>query len=105
MNHFKQLIQNWEDKATHAHDLIDLPIALNRSDLVKIKAFCEVYGLEQRSVIADLMATAIKEAEAAIPYVQSDEVIRIEDGEPVYGDAGRTPAFVEADQKIAKEQT
>lgn len=66
--------------------------------------FCEVYGLEEKSVIADLLAAAIKEAEAAIPYVQSNEVIRVEDGEPVYGDAGRTPAFVEAEQKIAKEQ-
>ncbi|MNN72150.1 hypothetical protein D3C81_1881580 [compost metagenome] len=75
---------------------------MHRADLVKIKAFAEVYGIPESTVIADLLSTSIKEAESAMPYVQGAEVIRVEEGEPVYCDAGKTPAFVEAEQAISK---
>ena len=37
-----------------------------------------------------------------MPYVKGSEVIRVEEGEEVYADVGKTPAFVEAEIKIFK---
>ena len=37
-----------------------------------------------------------------MPYVKGSEVIRIEEGEEIYADAGKTPAFIEAEQAISK---
>ncbi|OVZ07042.1 hypothetical protein [Pseudomonas aeruginosa] len=105
MNSFRDLLDAWDRNAAEAKDLVTVPVSLHRADLVKIKAFAEVYNLPESTVIADLLATSIKEAESAMPYVQGAEVIRIEEGEPVYGDAGKTPAFVEAEQRIAKQMT
>lgn len=103
MNSFRNLLDGWDKNAAEAYDLVTVPVSLHRADLVKIKAFAEVYGLTESTVIADLLACSIKEAESAMPYVQGSQVIRVEEDEPVYGDAGKTPAFVEAEQKIAKQ--
>ncbi|WP_060488749.1 hypothetical protein [Pseudomonas sp. NBRC 111121] len=105
MNRFRELLEQWDKKTTEAQDLTTLPVTLHRSDLVKIKAFAEVYGLDESTVTASLLALSIKEAESAMPYVQGAEVIRIEENEPVYADVGKTPAFVEAEQRIAKQMT
>lgn len=105
MNSFRDLLDVWDRNATQAQDLVTVPVSLHRADLVKIKAFAEVYGLDESTVTASLLALSIKEAESAMPYVQGAEVIRIEENEPVYADVGKTPAFVEAEQRIAKQIT
>ncbi|MNH36235.1 hypothetical protein D3C79_970060 [compost metagenome] len=102
MNSFRDLLDAWDRNAAEAKDLVTVSVSLHRADLVKIKAFAEVYGIPESTVIADLLSTSIKEAESAMPYVQGAEVIRVEEGEPVYCDAGKTPAFVEAEQAISK---
>lgn len=105
MNTFQDLLKNWEEKAAEAHELVQVNVSIQRSDLVKIKAFAEVYGLPESTITATLLATSIKEAETAIPYIQSSEVIRVEEGEAVYADAGKTPLLVEAEHKIHKAMT
>lgn len=102
MNTYQELLNDWEEKAAEAQDLVQVSVSIQRADLVKIKAFAEVYGLPESTITASLLTTSIKEAETAIPYVQGVEVIRVEEGEPVYADAGKTPALVEAEQKIHK---
>ena len=37
-----------------------------------------------------------------MPYVKGSEVIRVEEGEEIFADAGKTPAYVEAEQAISK---
>jgi hypothetical protein len=37
-----------------------------------------------------------------MPYVKGSEVIRVEEGEEIYADAGKTPAFVKAEQAISR---
>jgi len=37
-----------------------------------------------------------------MPYVKGSEGIRVEEGEDIYADAGRTPAFVEAEQVFSR---
>lgn len=102
MNTYQELLNDWEEKAAEDQDLVQVSVSIHRADLVKIKAFAEVYGLPESTITASLLTTSIKEAETAIPYVQGVEVIRVEEGEPVYADAGKTPALVEAEQKIHK---
>ena len=105
MNTFTELLKDWEAKATKEHEQVEISVTLHRSDLVKIKAFAEAYGLDESTVTATLLHVSIKEAEQAMPYVKGSQVIRVEEGEEVFADAGKTPAYVEAEQKIAKQLT
>ena len=102
MKTFQELLNNWEEKGAEAQDLVEINVSIHKADLVKIKAFAEVYGLSESTITATLLSTSIKEAEEAIPYVKGSEVIRVEEGEDIFADAGKTPAYVEAEQKIYK---
>lgn len=102
MNTFKDLLNDWEAKGAEAKDLVQVSVSIQRADLVRIKAFAEVYGLPEATITATLLTTSLKEAEAAIPYVKGSDVIRVEEGESVYADAGKTPLLVEAEHKIHK---
>ncbi|KTC17539.1 hypothetical protein AO391_00890 [Pseudomonas marginalis ICMP 9505] len=102
MKTFQELLNNWEEKGAEAQDLVEINVSIHKADLVKIKAFAEVYGLSESTITATLLSTSIKEAEEAIPYVKGSEVIRVEEGEDIFADAGKTPAYVEAEQKIHK---
>ncbi|EMO4458947.1 TPA: hypothetical protein ACG5BG_002012 [Pseudomonas aeruginosa] len=102
MNTFKTMLSNWENKAHDTSKLVEITLTIRKQDLVKIKAFSEAYGLDQSIITEGLIHSAIKEAETAMPYVKGSEVIRVEEGEEVYADVGKTPAFVEAEIKIFK---
>ena len=102
MDTFKTMLSNWENKAHETSKLVEITLTIRKQDLVKIKAFAEAYGLDQSIITEGLIHTAIKEAETAMPYVKGSEVIRVEEGEEVYADVGKTPAFVEAEIKIFK---
>ncbi|WP_295477173.1 hypothetical protein [uncultured Pseudomonas sp.] len=104
MNSFQALLNDWENHARQAQERSQVTLSLYRHDQVKIKALAEAYGLDEATVTEGLLHAALQEAEAAIPYVKGAEVIRVEEGEPVYDDAGRTPAFVAAEQRILKAQ-
>ncbi|MGX5793371.1 hypothetical protein ACWHY4_06225 [Pseudomonas sp. E2-15] len=101
MNSFAELLKNWERHSTEAANRTEISITLSTHDWVKIQAFAQAYGLDEGAVTEGLLHTAIKEAEQAIPYVKGTKVIRVEEGEEVYADAGKTPAYIEAEQKLA----
>ena len=102
MDTFKTMLSNWENKAHETSKLVEITLTIRKQDLVKIKAFAEAYGLDQSIITEGLIHTAIKEAETAMPYVKGAEVIRVEEGEDIYADVGKTPAFVEAENRIFK---
>lgn len=102
MNPFKSVIDKWQAKALEAEETTEVSITLKTADLVKIRAFAEVYGLPESEITVSLLEAAIKEAERAMPYVQGDTVIRVEDGEEIFDDAGKTPAYVEAERRLSK---
>ncbi|WP_449104805.1 hypothetical protein [Pseudomonas mohnii] len=102
MDAFKSMLSSWENKAHEASELAEITLTIRKQDLVKIKAFAEAYELDESVITEGLIHIAIKEAEAAMPYVKGDEVIRVEEGEEVYADVGKTPAYVEAEQAISK---
>ncbi|MEH6484513.1 MULTISPECIES: hypothetical protein [Pseudomonas] len=103
MNTFRDMLSNWESKSQEASERVEFTLTMDKHDLVKIKAFAKAYGLDEASITEDLIRSAIKEAEQAMPYVKGQEVIRIEEGEEIYADAGKTPLFVEAEQAISHE--
>ena len=102
MNTFEQMLSNWEAKAHEINDRAEYTLSLRQSDLVKIKALAEAYELPEAVITEGLLEAAMKEAEQAIPYVKGSEVIRIEEGEEVYADAGKTPAYVRAENRLSK---
>ena len=102
MEAFKTMFNGWESKSQEASERVEFTVTMDKHDLVKIKAFAEAYGLDESIITEGLIHTAIKEAESAMPYVKGSEIIRIEEGEEIYADAGKTPAYVEAEQAISK---
>ncbi|SHL97735.1 hypothetical protein [Phytopseudomonas punonensis] len=102
METFREMLNRWESKAKEASERVEYTLTLGKQDLIKIKAFAEAYGLDEATITESLLQSAIKEAEQAIPYVKGSQIIRIEEGENVYEDAGKTPAYVEAEQKLSK---
>ncbi|MCF5173178.1 MULTISPECIES: hypothetical protein [Pseudomonas] len=102
MDAFKTMLNNWESKSQEASERVEFTLTMDKHDLVKIKAFAEAYGLEEATITEGLIHSAIKEAEQAMPYVKGRDVIRVEDGDEVYADAGKTPAYIEAEQRLSK---
>lgn len=103
MNSFQALLNEWESRARQQQERSEVTLSLYRHDLVKIKALAETYGLDEATITEGLLHAALNEAEAAIPYVQGAQVIRVEEGEPVYADNGKTSAFVAAERRITKD--
>lgn len=102
MDTFKNMLNDWESESQEASDRVEYTLTLDKHDLVKIKAFAEAYGLDEATITEGLIHSAIKEAEQAMPYVKGSQVIRVEEGEEIYADAGKTPAYVEAEQNLSK---
>ena len=88
MDTFKTMLSNWENKAHEASELAEITLTIRKQDLVKIKAFVEAYELDESVITEGLIHTAINEAETAMPYVKGSEVIRVEEGEEIFTDAG-----------------
>ena len=88
MDTFKTMLSNWENKAHEASELAEITLTIRKQDLVKIKAFAEAYELDESVITEGLIHTAINEAETAMPYVKDSEVIRVEEGEEIFTDAG-----------------
>jgi len=102
MDTFEKMLNNWESKSQESSERVEYTLTMHKHDLVKIKAFAQAYGLDEATITQGLIHSAIKEAEQAMPYVKGTDVIRVEEGEEIYADAGKTPVYVEAEQKLSK---
>ncbi|PRB80874.1 hypothetical protein [Pseudomonas sp. MYb185] len=102
MDTFEKMLNNWESKSQESSEWVEYTLTMHKHDLVKIKAFAQAYGLDEATITQGLIHSAIKEAEQAMPYVKGTDVIRVEEGEEIYADAGKTPVYVEAEQKLSK---
>ena len=103
MDAFRAMLDNWESRSQESSERVEYSLSLHKRDLVKIKAFAQAYGLDETTITQSLIHCALEQAEQAMPYVKGSEVIRIEEGEEIYADAGKTPAFVIAEQAISRE--
>lgn len=100
----EQLIHKLKSHADEISSRETLSISIDSEDAIRLKALSELYRLPLEELGAYLMSEILQQVEAKIPYVQGNEVIRIEDGEPVYEDIGDTPRYLEIKRQI-EEQT
>jgi hypothetical protein len=98
----KKMLDDWDLRSTHVKEQVSTKIVLNRVDLIKVEALAEAYKLPASDLLANLINTALLEIEEQIPYVAGDKVIRIEEGDPIYEDVGRTPEYLAAKDRLQR---
>lgn len=101
-NLIKNMLDDWEQHSSQVKEQVSTEVVLNKADLIKIEALAETYDLPASDLLANLINTALLEIEEQMPYVPGDKVIRVEEGEPIYEDAGRTPEYMAAKAKLEK---
>ena len=93
----KALLDAWAAERAPAKTHEAYSIRLSNEDAARVHAFADLFpGVDAERIISDLLAAALEQTEAAIPYVQGDRVIREDEfGDPVYEDVGLTSRFRE----------
>ncbi len=99
-HYLKNLLEQWQQHAVQHENLCDITISMSQQDAVRIQALADIFHMEQEHIIADLLAQSLKEVEATIPYQAGANVIRVEEGEPIYEDIGLMPAYLERRQDL-----
>ncbi len=102
-NSISSMLKAWDQHIIEHHPKIRREIPISKEDVAKLEALAEVYQLPVEDIIANLISNALREVEAKMPYVEGRNVIRVEEGEPVYDDAGHTPAYLRAKERIEQE--
>ncbi len=94
---FKSLLDSWSGEREPEKTDEAYAVHLTLEDAARVQALVDLFpGVNRDRVITDLLACALDEVQAAIPYEQGDEVVREDEyGDPVYNDAGLTPRFLE----------
>ena len=102
---FKALLDDWSNTIEPKKTDDAYAVKLRVEDAARIRALADLFpGIDHERVITDLLARALDEIEAAIPYEAGDEIIREDEfGDPVYADAGLTPRFLELVQSHKTE--
>ncbi|WP_299181007.1 hypothetical protein [uncultured Neptuniibacter sp.] len=93
-----RLLDEWEKRARKINGRRSETLSIYQSDIIKLEALAAMYELPKDDVVATLIHEALNELEAKMPYVQGSKVIRIEDGEEIFEDAGPMPKYI-AEQK------
>ena len=102
---YKQLLDAWGSEQKPVSTAETYAVNLPVEDAARIHALDELFpGVDRERIITDLLSLAVREAEASIPYVPGENVIREDDhGDPVYEDVGLTPRFLELVRKHLAE--
>ncbi len=103
MNRITLLIKDWAASSQPRPVTKEMTIKLTSRDVGRIRALTEMFpSRTQEHIVSDLLATALEEIEAALPYIPGKKVITEDEfGEPVYEDIGMTPKF----EALAKKYT
>ncbi|MDD5367177.1 MAG: type 1 pili tip component [Gallionellaceae bacterium] len=101
MTNIVNLIKQWEDSAGGRLTSREYRMRLTVQDAARIAALAEMYPRRSETeLISELLAAALDELETAMPYIQGNQVVaEDEEGNPVYGDVGPTPRFLELNRK------
>ena len=102
---FKALLDDWQKKTGPARTTTEYAVRLPVDDAARIQALVDMFpGQSRESIITDLLAAALQELAASMPYVAGKKVIsQDEQGDPVYEDVGLTPRFMELTRKYKKK--
>lgn len=97
----KDLLKLWEGTRQPQLTAETYAIHLPLEDAAKLHALGEMYpGVAEEDILRDLLAAALAELEAGMPYEAGTRVASEDDfGDPVYEDAGPTPRFLELTRK------
>jgi len=100
-----KLLQDWETRYSSTVDTVSLQVNLPLKQAARIKALSEMYsGCSEQQIISDLLGVALEQLEAALPYIQSKEIIGEDEfGDPLYADAGPTPRLLELTRKHLRQ--
>jgi hypothetical protein len=94
---FKELLDSWRESAAVPLTAATYAVRLPVDDAARLAALAELFpGRLPEQLISELLAAALKEVAAAMPYVAGKRVISTdEQGDPLYEDVGLTPRFME----------
>lgn len=99
---FSILLGEWEARKDQDAQKTRQTVSLFVSDTIKIKALAEVYQMPEEDILASVIHCGLLELESKIPYVKGTRVIRVEEGEEIFDDAGTMPRLLEAQQRISQ---
>jgi hypothetical protein len=93
---FKELLESWRECAAAPRAPQVYAVRLPVDDAARLAALADMFpGRGHEQLITELLAVALKEVAAAMPYVAGQRVISTdEQGDPVYEDVGPTPRFM-----------
>lgn len=97
----RELLERWQGTRRPQLTAETYAIHLPVEDAARIHALAEMYpDVPEEEILRDLLASALSELEAAMPYEPGNRVASEDDfGDPVYEDAGPTPRFLELTRK------
>ena len=97
----RDLLKHWEGTRRPALTAETYAIHLPIEDAARIHALAEMFpAVPEKDILRDILAAALAELEAAMPYERGGRVVSEDDhGDPVYEDAGPTPRFLELTRK------
>ncbi|HDZ56122.1 MAG TPA: pilin assembly protein [Pseudomonas xinjiangensis] len=97
----RELTQEWERTAKGRVTKNTYQVNLPLEDAARLAALHEMYPKRcVEDLITDLLATALEELEASLPYKRGEDVIAQDEmGDPLYNDAGPTPRYLELSRK------
>jgi hypothetical protein len=95
-----KLLDEWETRARKVNSRETETLSIYKGDAIKLEALARMYKLSKDDVVATLIHEALNELEAKMPYVPGNKVIRIEDGEEIYEDAGPMPRYMAEQRKL-----
>ena len=101
---FKPLLERWKKPAAPVRTAKEYAVRLPLDDAARLHALVELFpGQPIEEILTDLLSAGLDEIAAAMPYERGPKVISRDDqGDPVYGDIGLTPRFVELTRKFKK---
>ncbi|AGZ36708.1 pilin assembly protein [Pseudomonas sp. SWI6] len=92
----RELVQHWEQNAAGALSPTPHILHLDLESEARLAALIDMYPKRSaEELLGELVAAALEELEASLPYVKGQRVISTdEQGDPLYEDVGPTPRFL-----------
>ncbi|WP_207063748.1 hypothetical protein [Motiliproteus sp. SC1-56] len=98
-----KMLKDWERHCIEYHPKTTREVAIANEDMIKLEALAEVYRIPQEEIVANLLTHALREVEEKMPYIAGPNVIRMEEGDPVYEDVGPTPNYLKIKARLERE--
>ena len=97
----RELLHDWSTHSYDKNSAAQLSVSLPLKQLAHIRALAELFpGRSTEQIITDLLEVALKELEAALPYIKGDKVIAEDEfGDPIFEDVVDTHKYIKLREK------